>query len=807
MAERSSFQQGLSNSEARARLVEHGPNQVEREKTTSGLSLLLSQFKSPVVGLLLGAAAVASFLGEQLDAIAVGAIVIINALVGFFQEFRAERAVLALRAMTAPRARVVRDGRTTEIAAAEVVPGDVLVLDAGDVVAADASLVEAHALLVNEATLTGESAPVSKSTQPVAANAPLAERFDAVFMGTSVANGTARALVTATGMRTELGKIAHLLASAVEEQTPLQKRLARVSRTLLVLCLAIVAAVAALGLVRGTPAMDVFMSAVSLAVAAVPEGLPAVVTIALALGVQRMVRRHVLVRRLPAVETLGCATVICTDKTGTLTTGVMRVRELWGEDHDQLMLAACACCDAELDEQESSGSGDPTEVALLLRGVQHGIRRAQIESERARVTTNPFDSERKRMSIQRVDGTLYAKGALETTLPLCTSGTEGAIEANQDMAQRGLRVLSVAIGQGAHEENLRLLGLVGIADPPRTEAIEAVAAARAAGIRTVMITGDHPATALAIAKELGILTPGDLAEDVVHARATPEDKILIVRRWKERSDIVAMTGDGVNDAPALREAHIGVAMGKTGTEVSREASDMILTDDNFASLVAAIHEGRGIFDNIRKTLVYLLAGNASELAVMFGAALIGLPLPLLPLHLLWINLVTDGLPALALVTDPVDPDAMKRPPRSPSEPMLGRAQWLRICATGLLEATLTLSVFAWALRARDVTAARSLAFSTLVFGELLRSFAARSTDRLFWEVGALTNVRLLGVVAASVLLQLGLSQFSWSRAFFQLGDLALADSALALLLGLIPVSVLELTKLVRRLRAAAPGHN
>ncbi|HXS16300.1 MAG TPA: cation-translocating P-type ATPase, partial [Polyangiaceae bacterium] len=604
-----------------------------------------------------------------------------------------------------------------------------------------------------------------------------------------------------------LGKIAHLLASAVEEQTPLQKRLARVSRTLLVLCLAIVAAVAALGLVRGTPAMDVFMSAVSLAVAAVPEGLPAVVTIALALGVQRMVRRHVLVRRLPAVETLGCATVICTDKTGTLTTGVMRVRELWGEDHDQLMLAACACCDAELDEQESSGSGDPTEVALLLRGVQHGIRRAQIESERARVTTNPFDSERKRMSIQRVDGTLYAKGALETTLPLCTSGTEGAIEANQDMAQRGLRVLSVAIGQGAHEENLRLLGLVGIADPPRTEAIEAVAAARAAGIRTVMITGDHPATALAIAKELGILTPGDLAEDVVHARATPEDKILIVRRWKERSDIVAMTGDGVNDAPALREAHIGVAMGKTGTEVSREASDMILTDDNFASLVAAIHEGRGIFDNIRKTLVYLLAGNASELAVMFGAALIGLPLPLLPLHLLWINLVTDGLPALALVTDPVDPDAMKRPPRSPSEPMLGRAQWLRICATGLLEATLTLSVFAWALRARDVTAARSLAFSTLVFGELLRSFAARSTDRLFWEVGALTNVRLLGVVAASVLLQLGLSQFSWSRAFFQLGDLALADSALALLLGLIPVSVLELTKLVRRLRAAAPGHN
>jgi Ca2+-transporting ATPase len=790
---------GLTTSEAATRLEEFGPNVVERERTASPITLFLAQFKSPVIWLLAGACVIAAALGEIVDAIAIGAIVIINALVGFFQEFRAERAVMALRAMTAPRARVLRDGRVAVISAAEVVPHDVLLLDAGDVVAADAKLLEANALLVNEAALTGESLPVEKNTRPASLDAALAERHDSVFMGTAIANGTGTAVVVATGMKTELGKIAHLLATAQVDETPLQKRLARVSRVLLYLCLGIVAAVAAMGLVRGVPTIEVFLSAVSLAVAAVPEGLPAVVTISLAIGVQRMVSRHVLVRRLPAVETLGCATVICTDKTGTLTTGVMRVRELWSKNHEELIRAACACCDAELDVEERAGTGDPTEVALLLAGVEYGIRRTQIEEDRPRVATNPFDSERKRMSIRRSDGTLYVKGALETTLPLCIAGTDGAQQANQQMAERGLRVLAVAVGTGEGEENLRLLGLVGIADPPRTEAIEAVAAARAAGIRTVMITGDHPITAKAIARELGILAAGEKQEEVVHARATPADKIAIVRQWKARGDVVAMTGDGVNDAPALREAHIGVAMGKTGTEVSREASDMILTDDNFASIVAAVREGRGIFDNIRKTLVYLLAGNAGELAVMFGAVVLGVPLPLLPLHLLWINLVTDGLPALALVTDPVDEDAMTKPPRKPDEPMLARAQWVLIGWTGLLQAGVTLSVFTWALQARDLTEARNLAFSTLVFGELLRAFAARSSDRLFWEVGAFTNLRLLGVVVVSVFLQIGLHHIPWTQLLFQIGDLPLADCALALGLGLIPVSILELTKLARRL--------
>ena len=794
---------GLTSAEALQRLQQYGPNEVARARPTSPWRMLLAQFKSPVIWLLFAACVVSGVLGEVADAVAIGAIVILNSLVGFLQEYRAERAVLALRSMTAPRARVLRDGRTIVIAAAELVPGDRLVLEAGDVIAGDAQLDEANALLTNEAALTGESTPAEKSTRPAPLDAPLAERHDAVFMGTSVANGTGQALVFATGASTELGKIAHLLATATDEATPLQKRLARVSQLLLYLCIAVVGVVAVLGLLREQPAFEVLLSAVSLAVAAVPEGLPAVVTIALAVGVQRLVGRNVLVRTLPSVETLGCATVICTDKTGTLTTGVMTVRELWGADHAALLDASAACCDAELDASERSGTGDPTEIALLVAAAEREIRRSEIEITRPRTSVNPFDSERKRMSIGRADGALYVKGAVETLLPLCAYGTEGAAAANELMAARGLRVLAVAVGRGEREQDLRLLGLVGIADPPRTECIDAVSAARAAGITTVMITGDHPATAQAIARELGIVRPGDSATDLVHARATPEDKLTIVRAWKSRGAVVAMTGDGVNDAPALREAHIGIAMGKTGTEVTREASDMILTDDNFASIVLAIREGRGIFDNIRKTLVYLLGGNAAELAVMFGAALIGLPMPLLPLHLLWINLVTDGLPALALVVEPVDANVMQKPPRNPEEPLLARPEWLTILLTGTVESAVTLAVFAWALSHRGLVEARDLAFSVLVFCELFRAFAARSQDRLFWEVGPFTNLRVLGVVIVSAFVQLGMHHIPATQVLFQVRDLSATDYVLALGLGLVPVTVLELSKLLRRARLGA----
>lgn len=790
---------GLTEAEARARLAQNGPNEIEREKATSPWLLLLAQFKSPVVWLLLGACILSALLKEVVDAIAIGAIVVINGLVGFFQEYRAERAVLALRSMTAPRARVLRDGRSAVIPSLEVVRGDVLLLEAGDVVAADAILLEANALTTNEAPLTGESLPVSKSTKAMSKEAALAERSDWVFMGTSVGTGTGQAQVVSTGMRTELGKIAHLLTTAEESETPLQRRLAKVSQLLLYICLGIVAAVAILGVVRGDPLLEIFMSAVSLAVAAVPEGLPAVVTIALAIGVQRMASRHVLIRRLPAVETLGAATVICTDKTGTLTTGVMAVRELWGSNHARVLEVATGCCDAELGNDERTGVGDSTEVAILAAAAERGIRRADIEREKPRVSVNPFDSDRMCMSIWRADGVLWVKGAVEAVLKRCTSTPDGVAEANTQMAARGLRVLAVAVGGQPQESNLTLLGLIGIADPPRTEAIEAVALARRAGIKTVMITGDHPVTARAIAKELGILREGDSPDELVHARATPEDKIQIVRAWKSRGAVVAMTGDGVNDAPALREAHIGISMGKTGTEVTREASDMVLTDDNFASIVAAVQEGRGIFENIRKTIVYLLAGNAGELLVMFTASIAGLPLPLLPLHLLWINLVTDGVPALALVMDPTEKDILKRPPRRPNEPMLGKREWVTIVTTGFLQATTTLAVFVWALRSRDLVEARNLAFSTLVFGELFRAFAARSPDRVFWEVGAFTNVRLLGVVAVSFLVQLGIHHIPATQALFQIGELSLFDCALSVGIGLIPVTLIELQKLSRRI--------
>jgi Ca2+-transporting ATPase len=796
---------GLTEAEAARRLAATGPNELARAEATSRWVLLGRQFASPLIWLLTGACLVSALLGEVADAIAIGAILVVNALVGFFQEYRAERAILALRSMTAPRAQVVRDDRLRVIPAAQVVPGDLLVLEAGEVVAADARIVQAHALSTNEASLTGESVPVEKGPAPVPANARLAERSDCVFMGTAVAAGAGRAEVFATGMGTELGRIAHLLATAEDGETPLKRRLARVSRTLLYVCMGIVAAVALLGLLRGVAVLEVFMSAVSLAVAAVPEGLPAIVTIALAIGVQRMAARNVLIRKLPAVETLGCVTVICTDKTGTLTTGVMAVRELWGPDHAAVMDAAAACCDAELGPGGEPGTGDPTELAILSEAHARGIRRAELERARPRLAENPFDPVRKRMSIRRADGVLYVKGAVESVVALSDQGTAGALEATAEMAARGLRVLAVALGSGTEERELRLVGLIGLADAPRSEAIAAVAAARAAGIRTVMITGDHPITARAIGREMGILRDGEDPAEVVHARATPEEKLQIVRGWKGQGQVVAMTGDGVNDAPALREADVGIAMGKTGTEVTREASDVVLADDNFASIVAGVREGRGIFENIRKSLVYLLTGNAGELALMLAAGLIGLPLPLLPLHLLWINLVTDGFPALALVMDPPDRDAMKKSPRRPDEPMLGPGQWLRIAAVGMLEAAVALAVFLWALRSRNLAEARSFTFSVIVFAELFRAFAARSPTRILWELGPFTNARLVASVVLSVAAQLAILFLPAARELFQLAALTLPEAGLCMALGLIPVTVLELSKLVRRGLAPAPG--
>jgi len=789
---------GLTSAEADCLLNEAGPNELTRGPTNSPWRLLLSQFNSPVIGLLFAACLVSAALGEIIDAIAIGTIVILNALVGFFQEYHAERTVLALRSMTAPRARVVRDGRLQVIEATRVVPGDLLALEAGDIVAADAHLLEANVLSTMEAALTGESTPVNKTTRPSAPAGPLAERSDYVFSGTSIATGSGFAQVTATGMHSELGRIAHLLATAKDEATPLQKRLAALSRRLMLICLGIVIAVALLGWRQGLGAMDILLSAISLAVAAVPEGLPAIVTIALAVGMQRMAARRALLRRLAAVETLGCATVICTDKTGTLTTGVMAVREIWGFDHRRVLDAAAACSNADLSQDERSGVGDPTEVAIVVAAAERGIRREQIEATRTRLSTYPFDADRKRMSIFRSDGVLYAKGAVESISERARVVPPGTLEAASDMAARGLRVLAIAVGPEDGESNLELIGLLGIADPPRTEAIDAIARASAAGIRTVMITGDHALTAQSIARELGILQPNQAPDQIVHARATPEDKLRIVREWKSRGAIVAMTGDGVNDAPALREAHIGIAMGQAGTEVTREAADIVLADDNFATIIAAVEEGRSIFDNIRKAIAYLLAGNLGELAVVFIAAVIGYPPILLPLHLLWINLVTDGLPALALVTDRSSESTMNHPPRPAGEQIIGRREWRHIVFAGALQAISTLIVFSWALKARDLDQARNLAFSVLVFGELLRAFSARDPNRPFWEIGLFSNMKLFLIVMLSITVQLGIHHAPATQELFSISPLSLADCALSLTVGAFPLVVLELEKVVKR---------
>jgi Ca2+-transporting ATPase len=868
--------QGLTPQAAKDRLARYGCNELRKGQGVSVLALLIGQFQSLVIWVLIGAAAVSIALGERIDGGAILAIVALNAVIGFFQEYRAEQAAAALARLAAPKARVVRDGHAAVVAAADIVPGDVLLLEAGDLVAADARLIEAAALRADEAPLTGESLPVAKSADTLPAATPLAERRNMVFLGTAIAAGSGRALVVATGMATEVGRIAELLQTADSGQTPLQRRLDQVGRRLLWICLGIVALVFGLGLLRSHDLFQLFLGAVSLAVAAIPEGLPAVVTVALALGVQRMVQRNALVRRLPAVETLGCAQVICTDKTGTLTVGAMtarkaitpeRVYSISGEgyapvgaffsdgleQHDDpllfaLLWAGAACNDAELTDKDGRSGivGDPTEGALLVAAAKWGIGHTAVEAEMPRLAALPFDSERKRMAvIRRWEDEVHAfvKGAPEVILERCThvrtadgskplSAEERAAMSQSAalLAHDALRVLAVAERSletddagnmpdaAAIEQGLTLLGLVGLQDPPRAEARAAVARCRRAGIKTVMITGDHPDTAAAIARELGILEAGDtvlrgaeletLGDEelrrrveriAVYARVTAEHKLRIVRAWKATGAVVAMTGDGVNDAPAIKEAAIGVAMGLAGTEVAKECADIIVTDDNFASIVAAVEEGRGIYDNIAKTLAYLLGGNAGELMVMLFAALIGWPLPLLPLHLLWINLVTDGLPALALATDPIDPGVLERPPRRPQAELLDREFLLLTLFTGLLTAGVALGAYAYEFYLdAGVDQARDAAFTALVFAELLRSFGARSNRRTVWQLGLFSNGKLFAIVALSLAMQYGIHHIPALQTLFGIAPVSMNQCLAWSAIGFIPLLVLEGVKIVRR---------
>jgi P-type Ca2+ transporter type 2C len=881
LAEVASSSEGLSSSEAAQRLAANGPNELKEGKRISTLQILLGQFKSLLIWILIVAGVISGALGEVVDAIAILAIVVLNAVIGFYQEFNAEKSIAALKKMTAPQAKVRRDGKVISIPASAIVTGDILVLEAGDLVAADARLLSAASLKSIESALTGESEAVTK--QPAAleqGDVSLGDRENVVFMGTSVAAGTGRAVVVATAMNTELGRIAGLIQEAgAEERTPLEKKLESFGRVLVWAALGIVALLFGLGLLRGTKPFELFMTSVSLAVAAVPEGLPAVVTVSLALGVLRMSRRRALVRKLPAVETLGSTTVICTDKTGTLTVGEMTVRALYvaGQSYEvtgegygpdgevrsegkkleaqhaapllELTTVILGCNNAHLVQEEGAWKviGDPTEGALLAAGRKAGGDRDRIEKELPKQHEIPFDSDRKRSTVIRKmpDGKLraFTNGAPGPLLERCANlYTSTGIRPMTDMDRRSilaqttamakqvLRVLGSArrdldntspadLTADAVERDLVFVGLSGMYDPPRQEAKDAVAKCRAAGIRVVMITGDHPETATAIAREIGIASADDAAiagveldkmsddelrkrapKIAVYARVTAEHKLRIIRAWKANDAVVAMTGDGVNDAPAIKGADIGIAMGRAGTEVTKQASDMIITDDNFATIVAAVEEGRGIYDNIRKTLQYLLAGNTGELLLMTICVVIGLPTPLLPIHLLWINLVTDGLPALCLATDPIDPDVMKRHPRHRSERITNRSFLRTMGLTGVLTAGVAFAVYLYVLKQGNPETARTYAFAVLVFAELLRSFGARSETKPVWRISLSTNVNLVIVVAISFGLQVWSQHSPTLGRFLKTSSMPFTDCFLLLALGAIPLLLLELVKLVRNKR-------
>jgi Ca2+-transporting ATPase len=875
----------------------HGPNRLTEVPPASRMKRFLMQFTELVIWILIVAAIISGWMREWTDTIVILAIVLLNGVMGFLQEQKADQALAALRRMSVPRARVIRGGSVQAVAAAELVPGDRLDLEAGDHVPADVRLLYTVGLRIEESALTGESSPVDKEAGLLLEHdAPLAERLNMAYMGTTVVGGKASAAVVATGMHTELGQIAGMLQRHAPEPTPLQKQLAGLGRVLVAGCLVIVGAIFVLQIARGTKLQDAFLLSVSLAVAAVPEGLPAVVTIALALGLQRMARRHALIRKLPSVETLGSVTIICTDKTGTLTRNQMTVREMYaggseyevtgvgytpeGEFRKRGQTQSVPDPLAELDlvqaltigawanyaRLERSGTtrpeplkaadknvcptneghsvrwrltGDPTEGALVVAALKAGILTANREHQL--LYEIPFDSDRKRMSViargLNGRGTMYTKGAPEVVLSLCsferidgqivqlTADRKSAIlRANADMAGRALRVLALAYREfpdvwphDCPEADLVFAGLAGMFDPPREEAREAVARCHAAGIRPVMITGDHPATALAVACELGIACAEDqlltgrqldqIGDDAlreqaprtaVYARVTAQHKLRIVRAWQNRGEVVAMTGDGVNDAPAVKAADIGIAMGRGGTDVTREAAAMVLTDDNFASIIAAVEEGRGIFDNIRKFIHYLLGCNTGEVLFMLVGALAGWLPPLTAIQILWINLVTDALPALALGLEPPEPDIMSRRPRPKTEGVITRRRGMQMLMHGALIASVTVIGFATVYRhdADSLRRAQTVAFCVLSYSQLFYSFSCRSQRYTMPELGFFTNRNLLWAIGISGLLQLAVFAPHLRKLFGVTVDLGW-DWASILVLSLLPVTIIEIAKLMR----------
>jgi Ca2+-transporting ATPase len=874
-----SLTDGLSPETIAKRQEQYGQNRLQEGKVRPPIEIFIEQFKNFIIWVLIGAALVSGFLGEWVDTLAIVAIVILNAILGFLQEYKAEKSLAALKKLASPTSRIIRGGKRDVVQSSDLVPGDIIELEAGDHIQADCRLVWMTSnLRVQEASLTGESAPVLKTCDALEAKEiPLAERANMAYMGTAVVAGKARALVAETGMRTELGKIAGMIQKIEHETTPLQKKLQEFGKWIVYLCFAVVALVFILQIARGGKLVEAFLAAVSLAVAAIPEGLPAVVTIALALGVQRMVKRHALVRRLPSVETLGCATVICSDKTGTLTRNEMTVRAVYTDGQafevtgigyeprgeftsEGKKLAAtevarlralfeCATvCNAATLVKEATGYrivGDPTEAALLTAAGKAGITKESVEKEFAFVDEIPFDSERKKMTVlaRRHDKHIaFVKGAPDILLGNCAYIEErGAtrqiteadrsriLAANGAFAEQALRVLAFARREfdalpedrtpKAVEAGLTFLGLMAMIDPPREEVKRAIEQCRAAGIATVMITGDHKTTAVAIARELGFFSKGSLAltgeeldklDDAqlsdmieripVYARVSPEHKLRIVRTWRRKSHVVAMTGDGVNDAPAVKESDIGVAMGITGTDVTKEVSDMIVTDDNFASIVAAVEEGRGIYDNIRKFVHYLLSCNAGEILAMLVSSLVGMPVPLLPIHILWVNLVTDGFPALALGMDPVDPNVMRRPPRNPREPVITRERAVLMLAQGAFIAACSLLAFVlvYYVEKEGLGRARTAAFVVLACSQLFHSFNCRSMTESLFAVGVTTNMSLVYAGLVSFALQMAVVYAPFLQRVFKTEPLGLFDWGLVIAISSFPLWAMEGIKLARR---------
>ena len=908
------LERGLTQKEAQERLQKFGANELTERPRPGFLALLWDQFNNYLVIILIIAALISLALGEWVDSIAIMCIVVLNAVVGVIQESKAEQALAALKKMAAPNAQVIRDGHQITVPGRELVPGDLVLVEAGNYVPADMRLVSTVNLKVEEASLTGESVPVEKNAAVMLdKEIPLGDRRNSAFMSTMLTYGRGKGLVTGTGMNTQIGMIAEMIQSYEDEDTPLQQKLQHLGKVLGTAVLVICAVVLIYGLFRDTRLSEIFttgffnylqaeqkdiinlfMTAVSLAIAAVPEGLPAIVTICLALGMQQMIKRHALIRKLPAVETLGCATVICSDKTGTLTQNEMTVVQGWtagkrfkvtGEgyqpsgkflrdeqpfdssadpDAKVLLHGALLCNDALLDQRESEGGapswhiiGDPTEGAMAVVAMKAGFQRAELEKALPRVQEIPFDSDRKRMTtIHMAPGATgypptfaFVKGAPDVVLDLCTHIRENGegvalseekrrevLDQNRDLASHALRVLGVAYRPlpavpdsptpQTVERELTFVGLLGMIDPARPEVIDAVKVANGAGLKSVMVTGDHKETAEAIAREIGILRPGGVvltgpqieklsdaelaaqAENLqVCCRVSPQHKTRIVDAMKANGHVVAMTGDGVNDAPALKRANIGVAMGITGTDVSKQTADMVLTDDNFASIVAAIEQGRVIYSNIRKFVYFLLACNVGEILIIFGAMLVGMPIPLRPVHLLWLNLVSDGAPALALGMEKGDPDIMKHPPRPPKEPVINRDMAIGIGVIALVDAIAILAVFYLGLQRYPghLEAAQTIAFVALCTSELVRAFTARSEYHSVFSIGLFSNRWMVWAVGASLLLVLMVVYVPFLQPFFDTVPLTLDDWLMMLPFFFASAIAMELVKVYFRRRSAGKG--